>query len=130
MERVKFYGVGDHSAAFHLERVRRLSKSAFSRKRRLGVNDEMELYNCGLFISEGVYLKKWRPSTIARLREFSRKIECENGRFFASVSDANILGLFEKTDRAYARDLKSLGRIIHTGSSPVPGTIKNKTSKS
>lgn len=100
---VKFYSEHDLSTGWNLQKAEEILQ-AWDGNAEGDINKILCFQNIKLYFDAGIRLKRWDGVTFSLLNEKCKFIPGVVGRFFAEITDANIIDIYKKTEDGYRDD--------------------------
>lgn len=105
---IKFYSVNDMSSGWYLRDVEMFFQHWNENTNNPDINTILELYNIKQYFDADMRLERWTDAQFAEYKDKCRLIPEILGRFFVTVSTANLEKLYKVVDWYYTDDFWQL----------------------
>lgn len=105
---IKFYGIHDMSSGYYLKETEAVFQNWDNYISSTDINTMLELYNIKKFFDVGARLDHWDDEQYGAYHEKSRLIPRILGVFCTTISDDNLIQLYQSTDCNYWDDFWEL----------------------
>ena len=105
---IKFYGIHDMSSGYYLKETEAVFQNWDDYISGTDINTMLELYNIKKFFDIGARLDCWDDEQYGAYHEKSRSIPRILGVFCTTISDDNLIQLYQSTDCTYWDDFWEL----------------------
>lgn len=105
---IKFYGVNDLGAGYHLKKVETLLETFNANEPAVDINQCLEMYNGKKYIDVELRMAYWTDETFRSYKEKCKRIPAMIGKFLRTVDGTNLLQLYEKINGLYRDDFWEL----------------------
>lgn len=106
--RVKYYSTNDLSAGFYLKRIEDIICNFVVEKKRVDINEIIELYNIQQFFHNGIYSIHWTKQQLNDYSEIVSDFSKVIGEFFSRINTDTIESLFDTIYYDYRNDFWKL----------------------
>lgn len=106
--RVKYYSTNDLSAGFYLKRIEDIICNFVVEKKRVDINEIIELYNIQQFFHNGIYSIHWTKQQLNDYSEIVSDFSKVIGEFFTRINTDTIESLFDTIYYDYRNDFWKL----------------------
>lgn len=106
--RVKYYSTNDLSAGFYLKRIEDIICNFVVEKKRVDINEIIELYNIQQFFHNGIYSIHWTKQQLNDYSEIVSDFSKVIGEFFSRINTDTIESMFDTIYYDYRNDFWKL----------------------
>lgn len=106
--RVKYYSTNDLSAGFYLKRIEDIICNFVVEKKRVDINEIIELYNIQQFFHNGIYSIHWTKQQLNDYSEIVSDFSKVIGEFFSGINIDTIESMFDTIYYDYRNDFWKL----------------------
>lgn len=106
--RVKYYSTNDLSAGFYLKRIEDIVCNFVIEKKRVDINEIIELYNIQQFFQNGIYSIHWTKQQLNDYSEIVSNFSKVIGKFFSEINIDTIESTFDTIYYDYRNDFWKL----------------------
>lgn len=106
--RVKYYSTNDLSAGFYLKRIEDIICNFVVEKKRVDINEIIELYNIQQFFHNGIYSIHWTKQQLNDYSEIVSDFSKVIGEFFSRINTNTIESMFDTIYYDYRNDFWKL----------------------
>lgn len=106
--RVKYYSTNDLSAGFYLKRIEDIICNFVVEKKRVDINEIIELYNIQQFFHNRIYSIHWTKQQLNDYSEIVSDFSKVIGKFFSEVNTDTIESMFDTIYYDYRNDFWKL----------------------
>lgn len=106
--RVKYYSTNDLSAGFYLKRIEDIICNFVVEKKRVNINEIIELYNIQQFFHNGIYSIHWTKQQLNDYSEIVSDFSKVIGEFFSRINTDTIESMFDTIYYDYRNDFWKL----------------------
>lgn len=106
--RVKYYSTNDLSAGFYLKRVEDIVCNFVIEKKRVDINEIIELYNIQQFFQNRIYSIHWTKQQLNDYSEIVSNFSKVIGKFFSEINIDTIDSMFDTIYYDYRNDFWKL----------------------
>lgn len=106
--RVKYYSTNDLSAGFYLKRIEDIICNFVVEKKRVDINEIIELYNIQQFFHNGIYSIHWTKQQLNDYSEIVSDFSKAIGEFFSRINTDTIESMFDTIYYDYRNDFWKL----------------------
>lgn len=106
--RVKYYSTNDLSAGFYLKRIEDIICNFVVEKKRVDINEIIELYNIQQFFHNRIYSIHWTKQQLNDYSEIVSDFSRVIGEFFSGINIDTIESMFDTIYYDYRNDFWKL----------------------
>lgn len=106
--RVKYYSTNDLSAGFYLKRIEDIICNFVVEKKRVDINEIIELYNIQQFFHNRIYSIHWTKQQLNDYSEIVSDFSKVIGEFFSGINTGTIESMFDTIYYDYRNDFWKL----------------------
>lgn len=106
--RVKYYSTNDLSAGFYLKRIEDIFCNFVIEKKRVDINEIIELYNIQQFFQNRIYSIHWTKQQLNDYSEIVSDFSKVIGKFFSEINIDSIESMFDTIYYDYRNDFWKL----------------------